>query len=234
MEEAQRLCGRAEPLRSLATQSLTPGGRRGQGLRRWYTAKARRTGIFFPYLKKFMRQRGEVLGTRATAHQYELIKQRFPEVQYDAVSRILKLEKNGKRAYWQGCCMHCGDGRYPGGGGSGADGGIFRHKECSVFMMWVSAACIVCFPPWKKSVRPAVLSQWQEWRGACQCTRRACEPSGHSGSHLGGIRASMNGLSALLTMINSCANGIAVVNIDNGYGAGYLATQINRLAAGKE
>ena len=41
----------------------------------------------------------------------------------------------------------------------------------------------------------------------------------------------MNGLSALLTMINSCANGIAVVNIDNGYGAGYIATQINRLAA---
>ena len=36
--------------------------------------------------------------------------------------------------------------------------------------------------------------------------------------------------SALLTMINSCANGVATVNIDNGYGAGYLATQINRLA----
>ena len=34
-------------------------------------------------------------------------------------------------------------------------------------------------------------------------------------------------------MINSCANGIAVVNIDNGYGAGYMATQINRLAVGE-
>ena len=48
-----------------------------------------------------------------------------------------------------------------------------------------------------------------------------------------GYGASFHGLSALLTMINSCANGIAVVNIDNGYGAGYLATQINRLAEGK-
>ena len=45
-----------------------------------------------------------------------------------------------------------------------------------------------------------------------------------------GYGASMEGLSALLTMINSCANGIAVVNIDNGFGAGYMATQINRLA----
>ena len=45
-----------------------------------------------------------------------------------------------------------------------------------------------------------------------------------------GYGASLGGVSALLTMINSCANGIAVVNIDNGYGAGYIATQINRAA----
>ena len=45
-----------------------------------------------------------------------------------------------------------------------------------------------------------------------------------------GYGASFEGLSALLTMINSCANGITVVNIDNGYGAGYSAAQINRLA----
>lgn len=44
-----------------------------------------------------------------------------------------------------------------------------------------------------------------------------------------GYGASFHGVSALLTMINSCADGISVVNIDNGYGAGYLATQINHL-----
>ena len=49
-----------------------------------------------------------------------------------------------------------------------------------------------------------------------------------------GYGTSFHGVSALLTMLNSCANGIAVVNIDNGYGAGYLATQINRLAMRKE
>ena len=45
-----------------------------------------------------------------------------------------------------------------------------------------------------------------------------------------GYGASFHGLSALLTMINSCANCISVVNIDNGFSAGYIATQINRLA----
>lgn len=42
-----------------------------------------------------------------------------------------------------------------------------------------------------------------------------------------GYGANFGGLSALLTMINSCASGIAVVNIDNGFGAGYFASMIN-------
>ncbi|NSW89593.1 MAG: nickel pincer cofactor biosynthesis protein LarB [Firmicutes bacterium] len=44
-----------------------------------------------------------------------------------------------------------------------------------------------------------------------------------------GYGANFGGLSALLTMLNSCAAGIGVVNIDNGFGAGYLASMINRL-----
>ena len=44
-----------------------------------------------------------------------------------------------------------------------------------------------------------------------------------------GYGASFDGLAALLAMLNSCAPGVAVVNIDNGFGAGYLAAQINRM-----
>ncbi|WP_130864151.1 nickel pincer cofactor biosynthesis protein LarB [Bacilliculturomica massiliensis] len=44
-----------------------------------------------------------------------------------------------------------------------------------------------------------------------------------------GYGASFGGLSALLTMLNSCASGVGVVNIDNGFGAGCLAANINRL-----
>ncbi len=43
-----------------------------------------------------------------------------------------------------------------------------------------------------------------------------------------GYGASFGGLSALLSMLNSCASGVSVVNIDNGFGAGYLAGMINR------
>lgn len=48
-----------------------------------------------------------------------------------------------------------------------------------------------------------------------------------------GYGSNFGGLSALLTMLNSCSAGIGVVNIDNGFGAGYLAGQINRLLLDK-
>ena len=47
-----------------------------------------------------------------------------------------------------------------------------------------------------------------------------------------GYGASFGGLAALLAMLNSCSSGVSVVNIDNGFGAGYAASQINALAAG--
>lgn len=44
-----------------------------------------------------------------------------------------------------------------------------------------------------------------------------------------GYGASFNGLAALLSMLNSCASGVSVVNIDNGFGAAYMASMINKL-----
>ena len=49
-----------------------------------------------------------------------------------------------------------------------------------------------------------------------------------------GYGASFGGLAALLGMLNSCATGMTVVNIDNGFGAGYAASLINSLAAGEQ
>ena len=49
-----------------------------------------------------------------------------------------------------------------------------------------------------------------------------------------GYGASFGGLAALLGMLNSCGSGVTVVNIDNGFGAGYAASQINELAAARE
>ena len=44
-----------------------------------------------------------------------------------------------------------------------------------------------------------------------------------------GYGASFGGISALLSMLNSCASGVSVVNIDNGFGAGFLSSRINHI-----
>ena len=49
-----------------------------------------------------------------------------------------------------------------------------------------------------------------------------------------GYGASFGGIAPLLTMLNSCAAGVAVVNIDNGFGAGYMAAIINAMAVGDQ
>ena len=48
-----------------------------------------------------------------------------------------------------------------------------------------------------------------------------------------GYGAAFGGITALLSMLNSCASGVSVVNIDNGFGAGYLAAMINHMEVPK-
>ena len=47
--------------------------------------------------ERLYREDGEVFGTRASQHQYELVKEKFPETEYDPISRILKVEKKDKK-----------------------------------------------------------------------------------------------------------------------------------------
>ncbi len=48
-----------------------------------------------------------------------------------------------------------------------------------------------------------------------------------------GYGAGFRGITPLLSMLNSCASNVAVVNIDNGFGAGYIASLINRMGASR-
>lgn len=47
--------------------------------------------------RRLYEEEGEVLGTRASQHQYELLKKEFPQVQYDEISHIIKIEKRERR-----------------------------------------------------------------------------------------------------------------------------------------
>ena len=177
---------------------------------------------------------GEVFGTRATPAQYELVRQSLPQIEYDAVSRILKIEQNPaeKAANRIGSVVVCtaGTADIPVAEEAAQPAEFFGTAVTRIYDVGVSGL-------------HRLLANTETIQQA-NCVVAVAGMEGALASVVGGLvsnpviavptsvgyGASLHGLSALLTMINSCANGIAVVNIDNGYGAGYLATQINRLA----
>lgn len=175
-------------------------------------------------------QEGEVFGTRASIKQYELIKKIFPEAVYDPVSKIIKIEKEGKKKIGNIAVCTAGTADIAVAEEAAQTAEFFGSCVQRIYDVGVSGLHRLL----------ARLDVIQE----ANCIIVAAGMEGALASVLGGLvdkpviavptsvgyGASMNGLAALLTMINSCANGISVVNIDNGYGAGYIATQINRLA----
>ncbi len=178
---------------------------------------------------KIYETEGEVFGTRASQRQYELLKERYPNVQYDTVSRIIKIENPGKEK--QGCITVCTAGT--------SDIAVAEEaaQTAEYFGSYVERVYDVGVSGLHRLL--ANLDTIQK----ANCIIAVAGMEGALASVIGGLvdkpviavptsvgyGANLKGLSALLTMINSCANGIAVVNIDNGYGAGYIASQINRL-----
>jgi len=183
---------------------------------------------------KLYEQDGEVLGTRASKHQYKLIKKEYSEVQYDEISRIIKIEKPGKKMVGKIAICSAGTADIPVAEEAAQTAEYFGSYVERLYDVGVSGI-------------HRILSQLDVLQSA-NCVIAVAGMEGALASVIGGLvdkpvigvptsigyGASFNGLSALLTMINSCANGISVVNIDNGYGAGYTATQINRLGVKNE
>ncbi|MDR7811769.1 nickel pincer cofactor biosynthesis protein LarB [Lacrimispora sp.] len=187
-----------------------------------------------PYLveiyRKFYERDGEVLGTRASEEQFKLVKSVVPEVQYDPISRILKVERPEKER--KGCVAVC----------TGGTADIPVAEEAAQTAEYFGCHVDRIYDVGVAGIH-RLLSQRDRIRNA-SCIIAVAGMEGALGTVIAGLAdcpviavptsvgygASFHGLSALLTMLNSCANGISVVNIDNGYGAGYLATQINRLA----
>lgn len=181
---------------------------------------------------KLYEENGEVFGTRASKEQYDLLKEVYPEVQYDSISHILKIEKPGKKREGLIAVCTAGTADIPVAEEAAQTAEYFGSYVERVFDVGVSGI-------------HRLLSRLEVIQKA-NCIVAVAGMEGALASVLGGLvdkpviavptsvgyGASFHGLSALLTMINSCANGVATVNIDNGYGAGYLATQINRMAKG--
>ena len=180
--------------------------------------------------KTIAKENGEVLGTRATKEQYELLKKDISNIEYDELSRILKIENKDKKRVGNIAICTAGTADIPVAEEAAKTAEFFGNNVERIYDVGVAgihrlfaqteklekANCIIAIAGMEGALASVIA-------GMSKVPVIAVPTSV-------GYGASFNGLAALLCMINSCANGISVVNIDNGYGAAYIASQINKLA----
>lgn len=179
--------------------------------------------------KAFYKRKENVLGTRANFNQYEKIRKYIPEIIYDDISNTLilecqKINKKGNVAIVTAgtsdikiaeearkTCEFLGANV-----STFYDVGVAGIHRLLNKIDEISKANVVIAIAGMEGALATVLA------GLIGKPIIACPTSI-------GYGANFHGMVALLTMLNSCAEGVSVVNIDNGFGAGYQASQINKL-----
>ncbi len=180
--------------------------------------------------RHFVERDGNILGTRASCEQYLAVKEAVDDVQYDPDSHILMVQRVRHEPIGLVAVCTGGTSDIPVAEEAARTAEYFGTRVERIYDVGVAgihrllsnaesirrANCVIAVAGMEGAL-PGVIA------GLVDKPVLAVPTSV-------GYGAGFGGLSPLLTMLNSCAEGIAVVNIDNGFGAGYMATQINRLA----
>ncbi len=168
---------------------------------------------------------GRVLGTRASAEHYEAVKD-MPGASYDPLSRVLCVERQGVEGVGKVIVVSAGTADLPVAEEAARvaehlGSNVLRRFDCgvagihrflSVLDDFLDARAVVAVAGMDGAL-PGLIA------GLVGVPVVAVPTSV-------GYGAAFGGLAPLLTMLNACAPGVGVVNIDNGYGGGHLAAQI--------
>lgn len=180
---------------------------------------------------QFMLTKGDnILGTRASKEQYEAIKEICPKAEYNREAKIIAIRnKYIKPSDTYIAVITAGTSDIPVSEEAALTAEMFGERVERIYDVGVAGI-------------HRLFNKLDLIRGA-KVIVVAAGMEGALASVIGGLvdkpviavptsvgyGASFGGLSALLAMLNSCASGVSVVNIDNGFGAGYLASMINRI-----
>ena len=171
--------------------------------------------------------------TRADVEMYQAVKERVPDAAYNAAARAVTLDRSGepRRPGVAVCCAGTSD--VPVAEEAAVTAEIMGSVVDRMFDVGVAglhrlldklerlrAAKALVVVAGMEGALPSVVA------GLVAAPVIAVPTSV-------GYGASFRGLAPLLAMLNACAAGVAVVNIDNGFGAGYLAAVINRQIVGE-
>jgi NCAIR mutase (PurE)-related protein len=182
-------------------------------------------------MTELARVSSNVLASRATPEIYEAIKAVLPAVRYNEQARMVILERDPlpKDEERFVLVMTAGTGDVPVAEEAAVTAEVMGNRVERVFDVGVAGIHrLLAQGPLMRKANVIVVAAGMEGALASVVGGLVNKPVIAVPTSIG-YGASFQGLSALLAMLNSCAAGVAVVNIDNGFGAGRLAAIINRL-----
>lgn len=182
---------------------------------------------------EFKKQGQNILGTRASEKQAEILQNEFEGIEYNAQARIVKLIQKPIKKIGEVAICTGGTGDIP-IAQEAAETAEFYGSNVKKYYDIGVAGIHRLFSNIDDIRKANVIIAVAGMEGALGgiLTGMVDSPVIAVPTSIG-YGSSFNGLSALLTMLNSCAEGMTVVNIDNGFNAGYSASQINRKIVGE-
>ena len=177
---------------------------------------------------------GNVLATRATAEVYEAIAADSPKAQYHELPRAITLRQGRRaRAYGHVAVVAAGTSDLPVAEEARVTAEIMDQRVSTHYDVGVAGLHrLLSRSKVLRSANVIVVVAGMEGALASVVGGLVAVPVVAVPTSVG-YGASFGGLAALLTMLNSCASGVSVVNIDNGFAGGYIAAMINRQCRNK-
>lgn len=169
---------------------------------------------------------GSVMGTRASSEMYERLRASISDVQFDAVSRIIYLKRSTEDIKGNAAVVCAGTADLPVAEEAALSLEIMGARVDRIYDVGVAGLHrLLDTLPEINSAQVIIAVAGMEGALASVLGGLTSKPVIAVPTSVG-YGASFNGLAALLAMLNTCATGVGVVNIDNGFGAASLAMAI--------
>jgi len=168
-----------------------------------------------------------ILATRCTAEQYAAVRQELPEAAYHPEARIIYLRRGGAEPKGLVAVLCAGTSDLPVAEEAALTAELMGARVERAYDVGVAGIHrLLARRPLLEQAKAIVVAAGMEGALPSVVGGLTVAPIIAVPTSIG-YGASLGGISALLAMLNSCASGMAVVNIDNGFGAGYMAAVIN-------
>ncbi|MFW5699859.1 MAG: nickel pincer cofactor biosynthesis protein LarB [Bacteroidota bacterium] len=188
------------------------------------------TGQVREIVKTMLETENNILGTRATEDMYKAVREINPDVNYNPMAKTISIVKKhlpSPDTYI--AVVTAGTSDIPVAEEAAITAEVFGNTVKRVFDVGVAGIHrLYSKLDILRDARVLVVAAGMEGALPSVVGGLVDKPVIAVPTSIG-YGANFNGLAALLGMLNSCASGLSVVNIDNGFGAGYLASMINKL-----